>query len=268
MGKNLNQLICLAALASFTLFTACDKEDDTPSSGDRAPAPTGPGTVMVDISNVAGSVNVDETGGTNYVNSSNESFNVTFLKYYLSNFELFNDTSVHSVSDTYFLVDEESQPSTILELKNVPAGYYKGIRFMIGVDEDKFNYLTVNGIIPTGSLDPVNNMMWTWNTGYIHFKMEGTYNNSPDSLYFYHIGGMTGNFAGQRTVEIFFGGDSLKVNGSQAADIHLLADVLKIFSGNSDVSLSGVHNVMSPGVNSVMIANNYAAMFLFDHLHN
>jgi hypothetical protein len=269
MKKDLNKVIYFLAIASFSMFTACDKdEDNNNTSGGGSPSPTGPGTVKVDISNTAGSVNVDETGATSYVNSSSESFNVTFLKYYLSNFELFNDTSTYSVPESYFLVDEADQPSTILELKNVPAGYYKGVRFMIGVDEDKFNYLTDNNIIPTGALDPANNMMWTWNTGYIHFKMEGTYNNSPDSLYFYHIGGMTGANAGQRVVEVLFAGDSLRVNGTQEAEIHLLADILKVFSGSADISLSSVHNVMSPNGNSVNIANNYAAMFQFDHLHN
>src|SRR6187551_3585701 len=123
-------------LAVLPFFVACDKDDDTPASGGGGtPASNGPGTVVVDIANTVDMVNVDETGVTSYTNASGEAFNVTMVKYYVSNFELFNDNNAYAVPNSYFLIDESVPASTALDLDSVPEGYYKGLRFMIGVDE-------------------------------------------------------------------------------------------------------------------------------------
>ena len=68
--------LCLISVS----FLSCkdDKEEMVPT-----PQPDTtfvPGTVTLDITNVAGAVNVDETGGAFYTNSLGESFNVTRLK--------------------------------------------------------------------------------------------------------------------------------------------------------------------------------------------
>lgn len=266
-----NKISRLALLTLLPFFLACNKDEDTTSGstgGGNTNTETGPGTVTVDIANTSGMVNVDETGATSYVNSSNETFTVTMLKYYLSNCELFNDTGFYSVPDSYFLVDEADAASTKLELPSIPEGYYKGLRFMIGVDEDKYNELTpLNPASITGPLDPVNGMIWTWSTGYIHFKIEGTYGGSS-AIYNYHIGGMNGPYAGQRMVEIYFGGDSLHVAGNHEAQIHMRADVQKIFSGSTTISIAAAPTIMTVNQNAARVADNYATMFEFDHLHN
>lgn len=265
--KHLGYLILSATIIA---FAGCKKDDDDPApSGGGGNTETGPGTVYVNISNTSGNVNVDETGATSYTNTLGENYNVTMLKYYLSNFELFNDDTAIAVNDTYFLVDEADAATTELPLPNIPEGYYKGLRFMIGVDVNKYNDLT--GQAPgsiTGPLDPANNMMWQWSTGYIHFKMEGSYGPSLDSLYFYHIGGMSGQYSGQRMVELYFAGDSLHVAGTHEAELHLKADVQKLFDGEYSMPLGTVHNIMTANSNSIKIADNYATMFEFEHMHN
>ena len=257
-------------LAVLPFFVACDKDEDDPApSGGSSTVTSGPGTVMVTFANTVGMVNVDETGATSYTNASNEAFTVTMAKYYVSNFELFNDNHSHAVPDSYFLVDESVPASTELNLDSVPEGYYKGIRFMIGVDEDKYNELTAQSpSSPTGALDPANGMMWVWSTGYIHYKLEGTYANSSSNMYFYHIGGMTGQYSGQRVVELYFAGDSLQVKGTHEAEIHLTADIQKLFSSNTTFTIASMPNVMTVNQNSATVADNYATMFEFDHLHN
>jgi hypothetical protein len=258
--KKINILLAMLSVAAIT-FTSCkDDKDDTSNSG-----PAQPGTVTLDLTNVAGTVNVDETGATSYTNSSGESFTVTKLKYYISNVRLLNaDSVVYSLPDGYFLVDESNQASTKLSLPNVPGGAYTSIKFTLGVDSAR----NVSGA-QTGALDPANGMFWTWSSGYIFYKLEGTSPAATGGIT-YHIGGFrdANNTNAIREVEVDFMGSSLQVDGSREAEIHVLADVLKVFSTPNTISIASINFQMSPGGNALLIADNYAQMFSFDHLHN
>lgn len=262
------KLLTILPLAALFIFSACDKEEDDNNINNPYPTGNGPGIVSIEISNVAGTTNVDETGATQYSNSSGEQFSVTMLRYYVSNFQLLTDTSEYSVADSYFLVDESVQSSTSLELKDIPAGTYKGVRFMIGVDEDRYLAHATNPY--TGALDPANNMFWTWSTGFIHFKLEGVspVSTTTTNQFVYHVGGMSGQYAGQRVVELSFNGDSLVVANGKTAEVHLLADILQLFHTPNDVSIAATNTVMSTNTTSASLADNYADMFTFDHLHN
>ena len=139
---------------------------------------------------------------------------------------------------------------------------------MIGVDEDR--YLDHVTHPYTGALDPANNMFWTWSTGFIHFKMEGNSPaaNTPTNKFMYHVGGMSGQYAGQRIVQLDFNGDSLNVGAGVNAEIHLLADVLQVFHAPNDFAITNIATVMQADTSSIRIADNYIDMFTFDHLHN
>lgn len=66
---------------------------------------------------------------------------------------------------------------------------YDSITFLIGVD----SLHNVSGA-QTGALDPVNDMFWTWNSGYVMAKLEGNSSSSPqmNQKFEYHIGGYSG----------------------------------------------------------------------------
>src|SRR6185312_7848079 len=86
---------------------------------------------------------------------------------------------------TYHLIDFSDSASTTVPLR-VPEGVYDEIHFLLGVDS-----IEQTGGAQTGALDPARGMFWTWNTGYLSLKLEGT---SPDSkepfhAFSYHIGG-------------------------------------------------------------------------------
>lgn len=59
---------------------------------------------------------------------------------------------------------------------------------LIGVDS-----ATVENGVLAGDLDPINGHFWTWQSGYIHLKLEGevTRNQSEKKSFAYHIGGAT-----------------------------------------------------------------------------
>lgn len=254
--------LILVGLAIISVsFTAC-KDDDQNTNV------SGPGTITLDISNVAGNVNVDETGATTYINSSGESFRINRLKYYISNVQLFNvDALVYTMPESYFLVDESNNATTKLAIPNVPAGNYTKIKFMVGVDSTR----NVSGT-QTGALDPANGMFWTWSSGYIFYKLEGksSASSQSDSSFIYHIGGFKNgnNTNATREVEIEFGGNTLIVNGNREAEIHVFADVLKVFSSPNTISIAALSTQMGQGGNALLIADNYKNMFTFDHLHN
>lgn len=260
--KKFLSLLAFISLTSMA-FVSCKKDDDDNST--TTPTPTA-GEVVIDITNIAGTQNVDVTGGTNYTNSFGEVFSVTKLKYYISNVQLLkNGVVAYTMPESYFLVDESVPASKLLSLPDVPGGAYTGVRFLIGVDSTR----NVSGS-QTGALDPANGMFWNWNSGYIFFKLEGASANASSGNIMYHVGGFSETLGQNaiREVEIDFGGDQLNVNGTQEAEIHVMADILNFFDAVHDFKIADKDVIHMPGADAVTVADNYATMFTFDHLHN
>ena len=253
---------------AITLFTACKRhehEETTPDTGKT-------GEIELEFDNVAGNANF--ALNTTYTNSSNEQFKVEILKYYISNIKLKTATgTVYTVpqDQSYFLVNEADAASQKIKLR-VPEGDYSEVTFMIGVDSLR-NTMDISK--RTGSLDPAtgaSGMYWTWNTGYINFKIEGT---SPASAsgFVYHIGGYGGyssvTLNNTRTKTLSFGTSRANVRADHTGTaVHITADVLKVFSGATTVGIAANPMVMATNAVSGNIANNYATMFAFDHVHN
>ena len=259
--------VLIAATVASTIFMSC-KKDSVPEYNSTAKAP-----LSVEFDNIAGAADIALNTAT-YTNAAGESFNVTKLKYYVSNFKLTNvDGSVYTVpqDSCYFLIDE-SDPDTHEPILEVPEGEYKSISFIIGVDSAKN---TADVSTRTGALDPTGvgaDMYWTWNSGYIFFKMEGT---SPASMmgdYMYHIGGFGGmtsptiNNIKTVTLDLTARGTP-KVKTGKETNIHLMVDVLKMFTGTSNVSIAANPMIMFDPY-STTIANNYAGMIRHDHTEN
>ncbi|MFN8249842.1 MAG: MbnP family protein [Ferruginibacter sp.] len=251
------------------LFATSCKKDDAPAYDSNVKA-----DLSVEFDNVVGAADLALNTGS-YTNAAGESFTVTKLKYYVSNFVLTRtDGTVYTVpqKDCYFLVDE-SDESTHEPILSVPEGEYATISFLVGVDSLRS---TMDISQRTGNLDPAgvaSDMYWTWNSGYIFFKMEGT---SPASTmmgeYMYHIGGFGGmtsstiNNIKKVTLDLTARGVP-QVKSGKSTNIHLMVDVLKMFNGSSNVSIAANPMVMFDPY-STTIANNYSAMFRHDHTEN
>ena len=252
-------LLPLFVVFSLLAITGC-KDDETPAPNSS--------TVLIDITNViedsVGLRNVDETGATTYYNSFGEPYTVTKLKYYISNIQLMRAGAVaYTMPESYFLINESIASSKKLLIPNVPAGNYDGVRFLMGVDSTR----NVSGA-QTGALTQ-SDMFWTWVSGYIFFKLEGTSPLSADGIT-YHIGGFrdANNTNALRTVEIGFDGRELVVAANRDAEIHVFADINKLFDAVHPLSIKNLSFMMSPGGDALKYADNYSKMFIFDHLHN
>ncbi len=95
----------IVVLAAGALFASCKKETVTPSEYDSSKK----AELSIEFDNVAGAADLELITG-NYTNQSGETFKVSKLKYYVSNFKLtnVNGTEYTVPQDScYFLIDEE-----------------------------------------------------------------------------------------------------------------------------------------------------------------
>ena len=202
----------------------------------------------------------------NYTNALGESFNVSAFKYYVSNIELTKaDGSLYKVPENYFLIDQSVASSLKYEIADVPAGDYTNISFTIGVDSAR-NFSGAQ----TNTLAPENGMFWTWNSGYIFVKMEGSSPASSrvDKKLLFHIGGAKSPTNTIRKTSIALNPNVLRVRTDKAPEIHLKVNVASMFTGTQNVSF-GQYNFMHGGIPAVLIADNYASgLISLDHIHN
>lgn len=195
-----------------------------------------------------------------FTTESNQTVKLTKLKYLTSNYVFIKDDgSEYFVPESYYLTDVANPNSTMLSLKNIPSGNYKGLRFIVGVDSAR----NTSGA-QEGALATTNDLYWSWNTGYIFFKAEGS---SPQSStgFSYHVGGFKGATAAQRTITFDFGSSRLQVRKGKEVTVHAKVDVRKFFSG---VDVSTTNRVHMPGADAMKLADNYATLFSFEHVHN
>lgn len=254
--------ILISALA----FTSCKKDEVTTT------ATKGPITIHFD--NIAGSADLALNTGT-YTNSIGQSFTVSKFDYYISNIQLKKaDGTIYTVpqDSSYFLVKESDESTQEIDLNNVPAGDYTGITFTVGVDSAR---CTADISKRTGVLDPAaggSGMYWTWNSGYIFLKLEGSSPASTMGDITYHIGGFGGMTSATinniKTIQLAFpSSSSAQVKEGRHPEAHLLVDVKKVIDGTTAINFATSPMIMFNAA-SVDVANNYKNMFTVDHVHN
>ena len=260
------------ALLALISLAACSKNEVEPEFN-----PSDRGSLTLEFDNYAGTTNF--AFGQEYTNAVGEKFKVDLLQYFISNIKLKDETGKEYVvpqDQSYFLVTEQDAASQKITLTGLPAGNYAEVTFTIGVDSLR-NTAEVSK--RTGALDiggAAKGMYWSWNSGYIFFKMEGTSVVAPvgtdgQQRFRYHIGGF-GGFSSRtinnvRSTTLSLGKDRAKVRKDVTPKIHLVVDILKALNGTTNVSIATNPTVMfSPF--SVNIANNYVKMFEYHHVHN
>jgi hypothetical protein len=127
-----------------------------------------------------------------YENNFGEKYTISKLKYYVSNFCLLTNGALE-INKTVYLIDAAKE-NTVIK-KN--ARKIVGISFLVGVDSALHCSGAQNGV-----LDPLNDMFWTWNNGYVNFKLEGkSVSSSADNNRIeQHVGGYKGEYKTMRKV--------------------------------------------------------------------
>jgi len=240
------QLLKLTAAVSVLFLMSCQKEVSVESNSTK---------ILLSITNTVNGSPL--SFGTPYTNSFGEDFTVSKLKYYISNIALIDSNgALHKSPDSYFLFDQGNPSSMNISFSDQIAAY-KGIQFLIGVDSIR----NVSGA-QTGALDPTNEMFWTWNSGYIMAKLEGSSSLStlPDNRIEYHIGGFEGPDKVLRTVSFEFD-QVYHLSLNKTLTINLNAELQNWFYGAHNLPIQNNASCTTPGALASEYSDNYATMF-------
>lgn len=185
-------------------------------------------------------------------NANAEILVVRRFKYYISNLVLIDaQGNQQKIPDSYYLINEAEPQSKKIVLPNTNKNF-SAIEFVLGVDSAR----NCSGI-QTGVLDPMQGMFWTWNTGYVFAKLEGSSPSSslPAHAFTYHIGGFRTGENVLKTIRLEIPGISLP------KDLQVKVDLNAWFTGNSSLLIAERPVCHSPGNLAMKIAANYAQMF-------
>jgi hypothetical protein len=199
---------------------------------------------------------------TLYHPMTKDSLNFKTFKHYISNIKLHNvDGTIWTDQESYYLVDLSNPSSMKIHLTNVPEGEYDRIEFTLGVDSLR----NVSGV-QSGALDPVNNMFWSWSSGYIMIKAEGIFQKGNFS---YHLGGFSGlNKAITQKNLAFPNGELLKINANASPVIHMKSNPAKLFHTHGSAEGAGGSKIHMPGSAATVMAQDFNSSVQIDHLHN
>jgi hypothetical protein len=182
---------------------------------------------------------------TIYSLTDSSKIEITTCRFYVSNFSFFSKGKLLTQNKEAFLIDLENPES--LSIDNLD-GDFDQLIFNLGIDSST----NVAGILD-GDLDPIKGMYWTWNSGYINFKLEGSItNNTRKKIPFeYHLGGYLPPFQTIQTI-------SIDRENANSATIQF--DISQFISS---IDFEKCSNVMIPGATAVELSKSLATCFKF-----
>ncbi|MEO5892936.1 MAG: MbnP family protein [Ferruginibacter sp.] len=196
--------------------------------------------------------------GPTYTNPFGESYNITKFKYYISNVSLGSPGNTAIEKDSYHLVDQ-NVPGSLSFSFETAENTFSDLRFLIGVDSVR----NVSGA-QAGALDPLNDMFWTWNSGYVMAKMEGTSSSSNQArnIIEYHIGGFSGINNALKDIFLAIPSDQpLVIKPGQTSEITIEVDFNKWWQTPNDIKIANMPVCTTPGILAKKVADNYSKMF-------
>ena len=179
-----------------------------------------------------------------------DSISFEVIRFYISNVEFFQEEElVFSLEKKHHLIDLENTESMKIEIAFNQGLKYNQIRFNLGID----SLTNVSGAFG-GDLDPSNGMYWTWQSGYINFKLEGVSKVCParHHRFQYHLGGYQAPYPSMQKVIL-----PIEKNDSKEIKINFAID--EFFK---TIQLQEVYQVMSPNAEAVKMAKLVASIFV------
>lgn len=175
---------------------------------------------------------ISDTDSTNY--------SIDNFKFYISKICLLKDGEIiFQEENSFHLIDvingkDQFTFNINKELK------YDHVQFLLGID----SLTNVSGALD-GDLDPTKGMYWTWQSGYINFKLEGIHTDCPtrDKKFQFHLGGYLPPFLAAKNV-------LLDCNTQELIQIEFDLDAFL-----NEIDLSTTHTIMSPGKKAVDLAS-------------
>ncbi len=251
-----NLYIAIALIAATLTISSCKKDDE-----DTTPTET-TGTVELNMAHRWG------MGADNFLLNmelvhpmTQDTMTFTTFKYYVSNIKFKKaDGSWYVHPESYFLVDLATAGSEILSIPNVPTGEYTDMEYTMGVDSLR----NVSGA-QSGALAVANNMFWSWNSGYIMVKAEGTSPNSTSGSFAFHLGGFMGSNNVVTVKTVNFAGNSLTVASGHTSEVHFNVNPAKLWQTANSMATN--NSIMMPGATAKTMATDFYGGIAFDHIH-
>lgn len=184
-----------------------------------------------------------------YITKNNDSIKFSKLKFYLTDFKIkTKKNKEHSIPNSNYLIDAFTKETLSFNLLEI--NYQKGdqLLFNIGVKEE----MNTSGAL-SGDLDPANGMYWSWQSGYINFKMEGY---SPScktrkNKFQFHIGGYKKPYKTTRHIKLDI----------EAINNNLLNISLSVDEFFNLIDLSKENQIMIPGKEANDLADILPTLF-------
>ncbi len=179
--------------------------------------------------------------------NGNDSIKIDELKFYISNIQFLKDTEVlFQEINSYHLVDIFDSSSINIDIPKEYLININKIKFNLGID----SITNVSGVFG-GDLDPTKGMYWTWQNGYINFKLEGKSNicKSSGNEFIFHLGGYQNPFSAFQTINL-----DLPLN----CRINIYLDLSSLLSY---IDLGKQNHIMSPGESSKIMSTKVANSF-------
>jgi len=205
-----------------------------------------PTAIHVFFSPIYDSNTVDLSDSSFFTNDSNN-LQIDVLKFYSSQFQfLKNGTIVLEEHNSFHLLDASFPKSLHITIENQQYIDFDQLNFNFGID----SIANVSGAIG-GDLDPTKGMYWTWQSGYINFKLEGKSKlcTTRNNEFQFHLGGYQSPFATLQKLEF-------PIHNTQ--QIYINIDVKKIIE---HCSIGTQSHVMSPNEEATLLSKKVSQAF-------
>ena len=176
-----------------------------------------------------------------------DSIQIELLRFYVSGIELLNNNkTIFKEKNSFHLIDASENRSLLIPLNTAPNITFNRIKFNLGID----SVTNVSGAMG-GDLDPTLGMYWTWQSGYINFKLEGKSNRckTRNNEFQFHLGGYQSPFSALQTVIL---------NTAATKKINIVLNMEKVIG---DVDMVSQNHIMSPGKDAVSLSEKVSTNF-------
>ena len=193
-----------------------------------------------------------------YTNPFGETYIISKFKYYVSNTVLYTSGKANKIKNDYHLINQSIDSSLSFTI-SLPENQYDSIQFLLGVD----SAMNTSGA-QTGALDPINDMFWTWNSGYVMQKLEGTspQSNAMHNKMEYHIGGFSGGNSVLNYLTLTFPKEKiLKIRKGKMSTVIIDVAINKFWDANRIIKINDTPVCTSPGILAKEIAANFSKLF-------
>lgn len=182
-----------------------------------------------------------------YKLNDHDSVQFETLKFYISGLVFLDKGQIVWKEENSFHLIDASKENTLNVVLKTPAKLsYTQVKFNLGIDSVT-NYEGAKG----GDLDPTKGMYWTWQNGYINFKLEGNSNlcNTENNKFEFHIGGYQYPF---NTLQ------SIVLNVTNQEKIELNIDLKTLMTS---VPLNSINLIVDPSLAAVSFSKKAKEIF-------